>query len=78
MKPLRGVYESIMETIEMLSAFPRSGRSRNELGRQMRSFPVRNYVLYYRTTVTKGEIVRVLSGAMDVNAIFKKQVRSDR
>ena len=62
----------------MLSAFPKAERSRNELGRKLRSFPMGNYVVYYRVTASRGEIMRILGGAMDVKAMFKKQVRSER
>ena len=53
-----------------LARFPKMGRARNELSPSLRSFPVGNYVIFYRE-VSKGiEIIRVLHGARDIEGII--------
>ena len=62
--------DSIDKRCQTLSRFPKMGRVRNELGPSLRSFPVGNYVIFYRE-VSKGiEIIRVLHGARDIEAII--------
>jgi toxin ParE1/3/4 len=55
---------------QTLARFPKMGRARNELGVSLRSFPVGNYVIFYRE-ISKGiEIIRVLHGARDIERII--------
>ena len=46
------------------------GRARPELAADLRSFPVGNYIIFYRPIEDGVEIVRVLSGARDIDALF--------
>lgn len=60
----------INKKCQTLARFPKMGRARNELGASLRSFPVGNYVIFYRE-VSKGiEIIRVLHGARDIEGII--------
>ena len=62
--------DAINKHCQTLARFPRMGRPRTELGRSLRSFPVGNYVIFYRE-VSKGiEIIRVLHGAQDIEGII--------
>jgi toxin ParE1/3/4 len=56
----------------MLAGAPAIGRARLEIGAGIRSFVVNHYVLFYRPlTGTVGiELVRVLHGARDIDAVF--------
>jgi toxin ParE1/3/4 len=45
---------------------PLAGRARPELAENVRSFPVGNYVIFYRPLQDGIEIVRVLSGYRDL------------
>lgn len=65
------VVEKITNTCRMLSQHPFSGRLRNELVQDMRSFPVGSYVVFYDVIPDGIEVVRVLHGARDFHAIFK-------
>jgi toxin ParE1/3/4 len=59
--------------LQMLARRPRVGRARSELGRDLRSFPVGSYVIFY-VPITKGiEIIRVLHGARDIDALFQQE-----
>jgi toxin ParE1/3/4 len=57
--------------LQLLSDFPGGGRARPELRPRLRSFPVGNYLLFYRTIRGGIELVRVLHGARDLRAIFR-------
>jgi len=50
---------------------PLSGRLRPELGADIRSFVVGSYVIFYRPLADGVEIIRVLHGARDIEAIFQ-------
>ena len=42
----------------------------DELGESLRSFPVGNYVIFYRAMQDGIEVVRVLSGFRDIPNLF--------
>lgn len=49
------------------------GRSRPELGPEIRSFPVGRYVIFYLPLPKGIEVVRVLHGSRDVGAILQEE-----
>jgi toxin ParE1/3/4 len=55
---------------QKLAAMPGMGRRREELGRDLRSFAVGNYLIFYRDHPDRLEIVRVLHGARDIQSLF--------
>lgn len=61
---------TIGHKIQTLARSPKMGRTREELAPNLRSFPVGNYIIFYRPIKNGVEIARVLSGARDLNAIF--------
>jgi toxin ParE1/3/4 len=65
------VVNEITNKFDTLVAFPRSGRSREDLGAGLRSTVVGKYVIYYRRLEDGIEIFRVLHGARNVDAIFE-------
>ena len=54
-----------------LAANPHIGRVRGELSQNLRSFPFGHYVIFYLARGDGIEIVRVLHGARDLDAIFR-------
>ena len=56
----------LYEKFRALAANPGLGRSRPELGLQVRSFPIGRYVIYYRPIGSLFVILRVIHGARDV------------
>jgi len=56
----------------MLAENPLAGRVREELAPDVRSFPVGNYLLFYRPTQNGVELIRVLHGARDLRRLFKR------
>ena len=59
----------IDKKIVLLAATHRMGRERREIGKSIRSFPVGNYVIFYRPIKDGIEIVRVLHGARDIPSL---------
>ena len=54
----------------LLADNPKIGRQRNELASELRSFPVKSYVIYYRCREKGIEIIRILSSARDIDSIW--------
>jgi len=66
-----GFVDELTGKFSLLASFPKMGRSREELGPELRSFPVKNYLVLYRLPKGYIEIVRVIHTARDVKALFK-------
>lgn len=64
------VLDTIQAQFQMLSEYTHAGRARKELGRNIRSFPAGDYVIFYRPLKNGIEIVRVLHSSRDVYAVF--------
>ncbi|MFO0803020.1 MAG: type II toxin-antitoxin system RelE/ParE family toxin [Gemmataceae bacterium] len=52
----------------LLAAFPRTGRLRPELGSEVRSAAVGNYIVFFREAADGIDVLRVLHGARDASA----------
>lgn len=61
---------SIEGKCETLASSPEIGRKRDNLAPELRSFPYRSYVIFYRHKKSVIEIIRILHGARDIEAIF--------
>lgn len=59
------------EKLQLLAQFPGLGQSREDLAPSLRSFPVGNYLLFYRAVKGGIELVRVLHGARDLRRLFR-------
>lgn len=62
----------IDKKLSMLAENPCIGKARHELGEGIRSFPVGRYILFYRAISEGIDVIRVLHGARDLNAIFDR------
>ncbi len=51
---------------------PYIGRARPELAPGLRSFPVGNYIVFYRPIEDGVEVVRVVHGSRDIEALFEQ------
>jgi len=56
--------------LRLLASTPAMGRLRPELLPKLRSFPVGEYVVFYRPIRDGIEVVRVLNGARDIAPLF--------
>jgi toxin ParE1/3/4 len=54
----------------MLSNFQDAGRSREELAPGLRSFLVKQYVIFYRVIPEGIEVIRVLHGSRDMDQVL--------
>jgi toxin ParE1/3/4 len=61
----------IRQKIEALAEQPGMGRSRDELSEGLRSLPVASHLIFYRPLVDGIEVVRVIHGRRDINAVFE-------
>ena len=62
--------DEIEETSRKLARFTDMGRSRDELHPGLKSFPVGKYLIFYMPIKGGIEIIRVLHGMMDIDALF--------
>jgi toxin ParE1/3/4 len=58
----------IGNVFQMLVENPLAGRERPELRRNLRSFPVGNYVVFYSPVSDGIEVVRVMNSRQDIGA----------
>ena len=68
----------IDEKFQNLSRQPGLGRRREELVAGLRSFPVGRYVIFYLQVQDCLQIVRILHGARDVDAVFADPDEEDQ
>jgi toxin ParE1/3/4 len=55
---------------QLLATQPLIGKARREFGAEIRSFPVRDYVIVYRPILGGVELVRVVHGARDLERVL--------
>ncbi|BAZ12375.1 plasmid stabilization system protein [Calothrix sp. NIES-4071] len=59
------------EALQSLAQHPFMGKERPEIMEEIRSFPVKSYVIFYRPLDNGIEVVRILHGARDIEALFE-------
>jgi len=62
---------SLSTRFPLLASMPELGRKRDELSPRLRSFPVKNYIIFYRRMASGVEIARILHGARDLPTLFE-------
>lgn len=68
--------DEIISRFDQLLAYPEAGRARHELLVNLRSLPVKRYVIFYQPTDDSVEIFRVLHGSRDVQSEFDSLIDS--
>ena len=70
-------YDAAEATFKKIADMPRLGRKRSELANEslsdVRSFPIhgfKDWLVFYRPALDGIDVIRVLHGARDLNAIF--------
>ena len=53
-------------TLNIIATSPHMGRKVEELAPNLRSFPVGNYLIFYRPMADGIELIRILHGARDI------------
>ena len=64
--------DEIQKRFLLLARFKGMGVAREDLGSELRSFPVEQYLIVYRLTKQGIEIVRVLPGKADLGQLFRE------
>jgi toxin ParE1/3/4 len=59
------------EVLQSLAQHPFMGKERAEIMEEIRSFPVKSYVIFYRPLNDGIEVVRIIHGARDIEAMFE-------
>ena len=62
----------IDDKVKLLARFPGLDPRRDELVPDLRSYPVGDYLIFYRRIAGGIEIIRVLHGARDLRRLFKR------
>lgn len=65
--------DRLQEKLLKLAEFPQMGTSRDELRPSLRSFSTGNYLIFYFPLSDGIDIVRILHGARDWEAIFQSE-----
>lgn len=63
--------DAVEQRFKTLANFPMMGRRRDEILPMLRSFPVENYLIFYRSVDGVTEILRVLDGYSDLDFLFQ-------
>ena len=61
----------VVERLTILSSSPEMGRLREDLEPGLRTFPLDNYLVFYRLSPDRVEIARIIHGARDIEALFE-------
>ena len=64
-------FDAVEQRFKTLANFPMMGRRRDEILPMLRSFPVENYLIFYRSVDGVTEILRVLDGYSDLDFLFQ-------
>jgi len=67
------IVDLIGDKVQALSRQPGMGRARPELADELRSLPAGRYVIFYLPLSNGVDIVRILHGARDIEAIFQDE-----
>ncbi len=60
----------IDQKCRLLGTMPHMGRDRSDLAINLRSFPVGDYIIFYRASPEGIVVIRVFHGARDIQALF--------
>ena len=66
------LHDKFLTQCRALAATPGIGRKRPELDDGVLSWPVGRYVIFYRSTERGIDVLRILHGARDLDALFKE------
>ena len=65
--------EAIEQTCELLATHPLLGRARPELGEDVRSIPVGNYLIFYVPAAEGINVARIIYGGRDLPTAWGSQ-----
>ncbi len=62
------------EKCQNLMRFPKMGKSYERILKKLRGVPLKGYIIFYRVIPDGIEILRVISGRQDLEALFDDQI----
>jgi toxin ParE1/3/4 len=65
--------DRIESKLQALARTPGMGKRREELLPGLQSFPIGNYVVFYRASEDGIDVIRVLRGSRDIEEIFRQE-----
>lgn len=71
------LFDKLRTSFPKLAKFPQMGKDCSILAPFLRSFAVKNYLIFYRPIEEGIEIVRILHGAQDITRIFQNLENTD-
>jgi len=66
----RRLNKKIIQQCKLLADFPNMGQSSENFGNGLRSFPVEEYLIFYRPIDGGVEVARIVSGYRDLETAF--------
>lgn len=64
--------DHLEERLNLLVSHPGMGRSHDDLAPGVHAFPVDDYLIFYRPAESGIDVIRVLHGACDIEALFRE------
>jgi toxin ParE1/3/4 len=64
------LFDAIRERCKVVASFPNMGKSYNQLSPNLRGFIVDDYIVFYYPREDGIDVVRVVSGYRDLEALF--------
>ena len=66
------LFGEINKKFVTLSTHPHMGRRRDRLLLGLRSFPVKNYIIFYQPLVDGIEVLRILHSSRNIDGVFER------
>jgi plasmid stabilization system protein ParE len=66
------IIDSIVERFWLLGEYPSAGKSMDEIEQGLQCFPAGTYLIYYRASKNRTDILHVFHGARDQNQAFEE------
>ena len=70
--------DSIAERFWLLGEYPDAGKSAEDIAPGVKCFPAGKYLIYYRKSGRRAEMLHVFHGAQDRSRAFRKAPHSSR
>ncbi|HEX4792581.1 MAG TPA: type II toxin-antitoxin system RelE/ParE family toxin [Humisphaera sp.] len=65
--------DDIEHALRFLAEYPRAGKERSDLARSLRTYPVGNYLLFYRPMKDGIQLAHIIHGARDLRRLFPRR-----
>jgi toxin ParE1/3/4 len=69
--------DSITDRFWLLGEYPDAGKPANDIAPGVKCFPAGKYLIYYRNSARRTEILHVFHGAREQSQAFRKSAPSD-